>query len=282
VDASRILRLSLFCLVLAAAPGAPAVAANPADDPCAKAAAWNERLAYAGALITAGKEDEAKTILVPALSEPCPATRVRALKLLQGALADEASVSWHRRYWTLLQPKLADYVAYPFWLAVLLLLALLGWGGTRWWNRRTVEVKPLAVSNGGGFEGQYFTAIAQEMGYKLRLLQAGIGKLEGTSKIEVTMLFDHATLVEDLVAVLPDERTGRILAAVVKFLRRPRYVCTGSAYFSGPKVYLVLRLDKGGEAIGMWERVASKASLIDDLKDLSYLSFVTLNSAAQR
>jgi hypothetical protein len=280
VETSRILRLSLFCLVLAAA--APAVAANPADDPCAKAAAWNERLDYAGALIKAGKEDEAKTILVPALSEACPATRATAFRLLQSGLADEVSVSWHRKYWTLLQPRLADYLAYPFWLAVLLLLALLGWVGTRWWNRRTVEVKPLAVSNGGGFEGSYFPAIAQEMGYKLRLLQTGIGKLEGSSKIEVTMLFDHATLVEDLAAVLPDERPGHILAAVVKFLRRPRYVCTGSAYFSGPKVYLILRLDKGGEAIGMWERVASRESLIDELKDLSYLSFLTLNSVVQK
>lgn len=249
---------------------------------CLSSPIWNERFRYAEKLASAGKYSDEKAVLEPALSDGCPAVRYRALRALQEAIAADNPRDWISVVWRQVEPKLNGVLAVVLWIALAsILLALMG-VLSRFLNRRSIAVRPLTVSNGSGFDGQHFVAIAQEMDFKLRLLQTGIEGLPSSSAAAPKMLLDSVTLADDVLGVLADDQTGKLVAAISGILRRPRYICSGSIHFAGRCAHIVIRLQKGNKIVETWERFSQTARLIEDLKDLSYLGLEAARSELRR
>jgi hypothetical protein len=219
---------------------------------------------------------KAKSVLEPALSDCDPIVRQRALVALGAISAEEEPSAWPSKMWLFMRAKLWE----PFEIVVktalgLLLAALLVWVLSllaRYPNRRKIVVHPLAVSGGGGFDGQHFVAIAAAMHHKMRALQRGAA-LPALSQAAPRMVMDRLTsaTAEAVMAVAPDQ-AGKLASTLLRIFELPRYSCYGSAHFGGRAVVIVVRLERSGQIIAVWERSSSPGRLVEDLKDLSFLA----------
>lgn len=249
------------------------------DVRCREYSAWIERFHYADDLARTNHLDEAREILEPGLKDHCPAIRSQALHALRSLVADDGiPKTWPIAYWKLLKPRIEDLESVLVWLVPLLVILGLVLLVSRKSMRRSMAVQALTVSNGAGFDGHHFVAIALDTSFRAGLLGKGLGGVPASSPTAPRMILDQNTLTEDLVGVLPDAPTKRFLIAVSTILRRPRYVCSGSVHFIGRSSHIIVQLQKGGRVLGSWERFSPAPRLIEDLRDLYYLSYAATRS----
>jgi hypothetical protein len=150
-------------------------------------------------------------------------------------------------------------------------------------NRRTISVRPLTVSNGDGFDGQHFVAIAIHTHHRMRGLNVSGAALPGVSAAAPRMMMDNATsAASDVVAGLASEQAGKVMAALLSIIRRPRYICCGSIHFGVRQAHIVVRLERGDQVVEVWERSLPASRLVEDLKDLTFLALQAASSKIRK
>jgi hypothetical protein len=260
---------------------APNPAVKSGSPACPGAAAWNERLRYVDTLMKAESYAKVKSILEPALKDCDASVRQRALHVLDAVSEEEHPASRAVELWRYLRPKFATPAQRVLDALITLVFAVVvGWLAllaARVWHRKLIVVRPLTISGDGKLDGQHFVAIAALINDKMRAFQRS-GTAPAQSRGAPTMVLEDigVTTAETAVSLAP-EQTGKVVAALMKILERPRFVCSGSVHFSGHNTHIVVRLDDGGDPDRIWERSSQPGRLIEDLKDLS---FYALQAAA--
>jgi hypothetical protein len=258
-------------------PQAPAV-----EVACPGPKVWFQRFIYADLLFDAGEAASARSLLEPGLSDCSAVVRREALAMLTRNAAAEQQADrpalerWANTSWFYVSSKFRDVGDLAIKAVLIALLTGVLWlllsRAGRIWHRRTIAVRPLTVSNGSGFDGQHFIAIATDLHHRMNGLRRG-GVLPGQSAAGPRMMLDSATFAAGAIAEsLSSEPAGKLAAALLSSFRRPCFVCSGSVHFTERRTHIIIRLERWNFVIGSWERASVTARLTEDIKDLTFLA----------
>jgi hypothetical protein len=250
---------------------------------CSDPQIWNERFQYAESLGNAGDLTGEKRVLEPALATDCQTIRFRALTLLKPLIRTGSAGGWPGTVWRFFEPALLNLRNAIAWVVIVGSLLALAWIPARYFQRRSLAVRPLLASgSSNGFDGRHFVSIAEELAQELRVLDAGPVGLPASSATVPKMLVDSITLPDEVLGIFPDNQAGKILTVLLGILRKPRYSCSGSVHFSGRNTHFVVRVQRGRRILDTCERSSTPARMIEDLKDLGYWAIETARTDLRR
>jgi hypothetical protein len=242
---------------------------------------WEERFQYSAGFIKSEHYDKAVPILEDALKDCASEVRHRALGMLAQINRANASRSWIEKAGRYIEASLNDEGAVIFKALLLIALALILLFAFKLlallWNRHTIAPQPLTVGSGGGFDGEHFVAIAQQIYFEMQSAFRVDGALPAQSAAAPRMMTDAAnTEAADVIGALaPTEEIGKLASAFLAILQGPRYICSGSVHISGRNTHMVIWLKRGKKLVGIWERSSQAARLIEDIEDLAFLGLQT-------
>ena len=248
---------------------------------CQGMAPWEERFQYSADLIKSEEYEKAVPILEDALKDCASGVRHRALGMLGQINQTKTSRSWIEKAWRYLKANINDEGAIAFKTLLLLamvslILFFLRLAGLLW-NRRTISPQPLTIGSGGGFDGEHFVAIAQQLYFEMQSAFRLDGVLPASSAAAPRMMTDAANSeAADMVGALaPTEEIGKLAGVFLAIFRRPRYICSGSVHISGRSTHMIIWLKRGRKLVSLWERSSQAARLTEDIKDLTFLVLQT-------
>ena len=258
-----------------------------AETRCPGLTLWEERFRYADAFIKSEDFKTARSILERGLDDCDRAVRRRALDMLAQTAAAENSVDHFQIFWRYVKPKLLEIAGIVVKVVTAAIVAALLWivisGVAFLRNRKKIAVRPLAVANGGGFNGQHFVAVAADIHRKMHGLRRTGAAPPGISAAAPKMMLDFATSAGGaLVESLASEQAGKLAGALFSVLKRPRYTCGGSVYFADRRIHIIIQLERAGRVVESWERSSLTARLTEDLKDMALLALQTASAENQK
>lgn len=248
---------------------------------CQGMAPWEERFQYSAGFIKSEDYDKAVPILEGALKDCDSEVRHRALGMLEQINRTKASRNWIEKAWRYLKANLNDEGAIVFKSLLLVALTLLLLFALRLlalvWNRRTISPQPLTVSSGGGFDGEHFVAIAQQLYFEMQSAFRVDAVLPALSAAAPRMMTDAANTeaADALGALAPTEEVGKLAGLFLAIFKRPRYTCSGSVHISGRSTHMIIWLKRGRKLVRIWERSSQAMRLTEDIKDLTFLGLQT-------
>jgi len=147
---------------------------------------------------------------------------------------------------------------------------------------RRMSIDPLIVS-GQGFDGSRFVTIVRSIDYRLaalhqleqdvatRLRFGGTAGAANVTAADLRLLTDdapdHGDLLSALAETLAGDSAGKLAAALVKFIFRPYYRCTGALSIDHGRTEILVTVRAGRRLIASWRNSSTPDELFADLEE---------------
>ncbi|HVG19031.1 MAG TPA: metallophosphoesterase [Blastocatellia bacterium] len=216
---------------------------------------------------------DAEAAFIKAYDSDSPMTRGAALASLRRVQGKQAS-AWNYYIFGPLGLSLSPKVASLLTLVVSLYVLLLLWWLLRRQNRNRLEILPIVDSSQNKLGSNFGEILATTL-EMMRLHFKQRGPMRAGATLPVTAK-SQTSEIADLAASFAPSGWGKAIAWVTRLANRPEYSIRGSLQSSGSDISIIVRLDRDGEVLGIWDETIAATGLFEKEKDLAYKVLIFL------
>ena len=90
------------------------------------------------------------------------------------------------------------------------------------------------------------------------------------------MVYPGGTASASVARALSVRKEGELMAVLVRLITQPQFRITGSVYQSGQVVDVVIRVERYGKHLSLFDKRCGPAAIVDTIKDLGFLALKSI------